>query len=216
MFGNIKNWLLNILFPAQELPENLRLNDTLFCSVCRARLPENKKVCHKNAQYILGAAVRYDDRVKEMIWHLKYRNRYTLAEPLSNLLNTYIENCKLEIGNFVIVPIPLSEKRFRDRGYNQATLIAKYVSEKFGLPVIENALIRQQHSAPQAEIRGWDERKKNIAGCFGILRPELVEGRNIILMDDVFTSGATISEAAHQLKDFGAKKIIGLVIAKAG
>ncbi len=211
-----KNFVLDILFPIPALPANLRLYDTLFCAVCRARFAENKKTCHQSSQFMLGAAARYDNEIKNCVWQLKYRNRRVLSEPLSKILISYIENVKLNIEKYVIVPMPLSRERLRTRGYNQSELIASRIAERFGLAMETGALVRQKHTAPQAEVRGWDERRKNIAGCFGVLHPELVEGRNIILVDDVFTSGATMSEAAHQLKDFGAKKILGLVIAKAG
>ena len=212
----LKNRLLDILFPALELLTDIKINRTLFCSTCRARLADNKKICHKSAQYLLGAATDYNDHVKKLIWRLKYRDRAGFAEPLAQLLARYLEILNLEIEAYIVIPAPLSQKRFRERGYNQAELIAKIVAEKFNLPMETGALIRQKHTPPQAEVRGWDERKKNIAGCFGVTDPNLIKGKNIILVDDVFTSGATMSEAVHQLKDFGAKKILGLVIAKAG
>lgn len=212
----LKRVVLDILFPTPGLPSNIRLNDTLFCPTCRARLPEAKKVCHKNSQFLLGAAAKYENEIKEMIWQMKYRGRHALAEPLAQLILRYLEACNLKLETYSVVPIPLSKERLRGRGYNQSELIARSVAGKFNLKMETGALVRQKHTPPQAEARGWDERKKNIAGCFGVLRPELVEGRNIILIDDVFTSGATMSEATHQLKDFGAKKILGLVIAKAG
>lgn len=216
MWLRFRKIVLDILFPIPELPENIRLNDTLFCSTCRARLPENKKTCHKNAEYILSAATAYDSEVKKMIWQMKYRNRAALASPLSELVIRYLENCKLDIENFLVIPIPASRERLRERGYNQAELIATRVADKFVLEMATTTLVRQSHARPQAEVKGWRERKENISGCFGVAEPTLIAGRNIILIDDVHTSGATMSEAAHQLKDFGAKKIIGLVIAKAG
>ncbi len=208
--------LLDALFPIPELPPNIRLHDTLFCPRCRARLANNKMICHKDSQFLLAAATQYEDPIKSLIWHLKYRNRATLSEPLSKLAINYLDKLSLPIAHFITIPIPLSEARQRERGYNQAELIAKIIAGRYGLPIETSALIRQRHGKPQAEIKGWDERKKNIAGSFGILHPELIKDKNILLVDDVFTSGATIAEAAHQLKDFGAKKIIALVIAKAG
>ena len=224
MFAVIKNWIFDILFPVPDLPQNLTFNQTLFCSTCRARLANNVKICHRNSQYKLGAATGYDNEiVRRLIWQLKYRGRTGNAVLLSKLLITYIENCKFlpagrhgKIKNFVLVPIPLSQKRLRQRGYNQAALISKNLAEKFKLPLVESALLRVKEAPPQAEIRDWDTRKKNVLGCFGVPDPKLVRGKNILLVDDVFTSGATMSAAAHELKDFGAKTIIGLVIAKAG
>lgn len=199
-----------------EIPKNIRLYDTLFCSMCRARLPRGLKICHRSAQFLLGAATDYKDEIKQLIWQMKYRNRFALSEPLAKLLNDYLITLDIDLTSFSVIPVPLSNKRLASRGYNQSALIAKIISERFKLPMIDGALVRQKDSAPQAEQKGWDERALNIEGCFGISRPEFIADKNIILVDDVFTSGATLREAAHQLKDFGAKKILGLVIAKAG
>lgn len=217
MFKLIKNWVLDVLFPTPDLPQNLKLNQTLFCPVCRARLARNVKICHKNSQYKLGAAVSYNDEaVRKMIWQLKYRGRTGNAAVLGKILNTYFENLNLKIKNYVIVPVPLSKTRLRKRGYNQAMLIAKILSESLKFPVVENSLIRVKDTPPQAEVKDWYVRKENIQNCFGVADPALVKNKNIILVDDVFTSGATLNEIARVLKNAGARKILGLVIAKAG
>jgi ComF family protein len=214
---NIKVWILEILYPVTELPADLPINQTLFCPVCRARQAEGKKICHKFAQYQLGAATTYNQEViRAMIWRLKYRGKTAYAPILANLLIRYLESCNLNLKLYTIVPMPLSQKRLRERGYNQTSLIAKTVAENFGLIVEERALTRQRHTKPHMELKDWDERRKNILNCFGVANPALIKNKNIILIDDVFTSGATMSEAVHALKDFGAKKVIGLVVAKAG
>ena len=130
MFKLIKNWVWDILFPALDLPQNLKLNQTLFCPVCRARLARNVKICHKNSQYKLGAAISYNDEtIRKLIWQLKYRGRTGNATLLANLLIRYLETCNLKLGTFIIVPIPLSKTRLRKRGYNQAMLLAKILSD---------------------------------------------------------------------------------------
>jgi len=151
-----------------------------------------------------------------MIWQLKYRNKTNHAQILASLLIDYLKSLKIELGKFLVLPMPLSQKRRRDRGYNQAELLAKIVAESFGLPLETGHLIRQKDAKPQMEVKDWQERRKNIMNCFGVANPVLIKNKSIILVDDVFTSGATMSEAVHALKDFGAKKIIGLVVAKAG
>ena len=125
-----------------------------------------------------------------------------------------IKNLKLEIRNFVIVPIPLHPRRRRNRGFNQAKLLAESVAKNFNLPVFEN-LIRIKNNDPQMKIKGFEARIKNINGCFKIQNPEFIAGKNIILIDDVFTSGATMNEAVKILKSAGAKKTIALVASKA-
>ncbi|MBI2024792.1 MAG: ComF family protein [Candidatus Harrisonbacteria bacterium] len=214
LFNKIKTFVLDAVFPIPEIRENIRLNQTLFCPTCRARQARNVKICHRDTPYKLGAATAYLDPVKKLIWRMKYRNKAGYAPILADLLCQYIRNSKLVIRNFIVVPLPLSEKRFRDRGYNQAALIGKIVSAKFNLEYNDKTLIRIKHAKPQAELKDWDERKKNIIGCFSVAHPPLIKNRNIIVIDDVFTSGATMSEAVQTLKLAGARRIIGLVVAK--
>lgn len=217
MFKLIKNWVLDILFPTPGLPQNLKLNQTLFCPVCRARLARNVKICHKNSQYKLGAATSYNEEaVRKLIWQLKYRGRTGNAAPLAKLLLHYLETCNLKLETFLVVPVPLSKTRLRKRGYNQATLLAKILSENLKLPVVDNALIRIKDAPPQAEVRDWETRKTNIQNSFSVADSALIKNKNVILVDDVFTSGATLNEAAKTLKSAGVKQILALVVAKAG
>lgn len=217
MFAKIKNFLFDILFPIPDLTGKVRLNDTLFCPLCRARLPEQKRICHPKSQFLLGAATGYDNEtVRKLVWQLKYWGRAGNGVILGNLLTAYVKDLASDFSSYAVIPVPLSQKRMRARGFNQAELIAGALAKNLKFRMISNALIRQKDAPPQAESPDWESRRKNIAGCFGVLNPDAIKNSNIILVDDVFTSGATMSEAAHELKDFGAKKIIGLTVARAG
>jgi len=207
----------------------IQLNNTLFCPVCRARLPENKKICHFDCHYLLGAAGNYDDLIlQNLIQSFKYKSVKSLAPVLSELLIKYFNSLnplatrdlakpdKFYILNpsTIVVPIPLHPRRERERGFNQAKLITKNLVEKLNLEFCD-ALVRLKNTKSQAQARDTEERAKNVKDCFKIIHPELVKEKNIILVDDVFTSGATINEAVKILKQNGAKKILALVIAKA-
>lgn len=191
------------------------LNNTFFCPECRARLPDNQKICHKDTQFLLAAATSYNNElVQKLIWDLKYNRRTITAYPLVELLNNYLTSLNFSLKDYRILPIPLSKSRERERGFNQTKEIAKLLSLKAGAGIIDGALIRIKDTKPQTEMPDWNERKVNIARCFKIKKLELIEGQKIILLDDVFTSGATMNEASKTLKMSGAKKIIGLVVAK--
>ena len=135
------------------------INKTLICSVCRARLPDNRKTCHKKSLYILAAAAFYNDEtIKNLIWRLKYRNEKAAVAPLAKIL---IEHLKLtglisEIGplkpkNTILVPIPLHPARERQRGFNQSFLLAEKLAKNFNLN-LTNSLSREKNTKPQAEI----------------------------------------------------------------
>lgn len=195
----------------------IKINNTLFCPVCRARLAENKKICHKNALYLLGAAGNYDDpTLQNLIHYFKYKYFRNIAPILGEILTKYLNslNPQFSILNSIIIPIPLHPHRERERGFNQAKLISQFIANRFNLPLI-NDLKRIKNNKPQVKIKGLEKRTENISGCFKIENPKLIKGKNIILVDDVFTSGATMNEAVKVLKSAGAKKIIALVLARA-
>ncbi len=228
-----KKFILNIFFPplclnCQTRLKNesgrdlcpacwntIQINTSLFCPVCNLRLAENKKVCHKDCQYLLAAATGYgNEAVRNLLKYFKFQKWSRLQKPLGEILISYLRNLELEISNFIVVPIPLSRQRENQRGFNQAKLIAEIAADFYKLNLIE-PLKRIKNTKIQSLAKNRGEREQNIAGCFSVPDPELVAGQNIILVDDVHTSGATMSEAARTLKSAGAKKIIALVIAKA-
>jgi ComF family protein len=190
--------------------------NTLFCGTCNARLPEQKKICHKDAPYMLGAAGSYDDETLRMLIHaLKFQGIKSAAIPLGEILATYAKLLRLDLAGYTITPIPLSKERTRARGFNQSTLIARQYAVTLSLPFKEHLLARVAHRKPQSETQDIFERRDNIKGCFALATGADVQNKNIVLVDDVSTSGTTLFEAARVLKLGGAKKILALVVARA-
>ncbi len=190
--------------------------ETLFCGRCAARLPDQKKICHKDAPYLLGAAGAYDDELLRALIHaLKFQGITGAATPLAGILVEYIARLGMDLSGFVVVPIPLSAQRARSRGFNQSALIARPFAEALRLPLDERLLARILHRKPQSDTEDIAERKENIKGCFALAHGADAQNKKIILVDDVTTSGTTFAEAARVLKDAGAKKIFALACAKA-
>ncbi len=154
---------------------------------------------------------RFDGVIRQAILQLKYRNLRALAAPLAKLINIYLVNNPLP-GD-VLVPVPLHRKRMRERGYNQSYLLAKELSKLIHLPVIDSCLIRQRHALPQARTATVEERQKNVAEAF-TCRDDSVRDKQILLIDDVSTSGATLDACAAALKAAGATSVWGLVLAR--
>jgi ComF family protein len=113
------------------------------------------------------------------------------------------------------MPVPLHKKRLRQRGFNQALLLAYGISKKYGLTLSFDNLARTRHTKPQVELSGKD-RIANVAGAFSLRRPEMLAGRSVVLVDDVFTTGATLNECSRVLKDAGATRVMALTLARAG
>ena len=111
------------------------------------------------------------------------------------------------------MPVPLHHKRLRERGYNQAGLLAGELSEFIAMPVIENSLIRKRNTPPQARTANAEIRRDNVAGAFTCPDRKL-EGKRVLLIDDVCTSGATLDSCAAALKAAGAVSVWGLTLAR--
>lgn len=215
LLSKIKALLLEIIFPPIVLPKDLKINGTLFCGKCHARLPENKKICHRDWPYLLASATGYDNKtIREMIWKLKYSKKSGYAEPLATALTKAISKIDIDWNKFTIIPIPLSKERLAKRGFNQSELLSERLAGKAGLPMERDLLLRVKNTRPQVELEDPEQRKNNVAGAFAATKD--AEKKNYILVDDVSTSGATMMEAAKTLKKAGARTIVGLVVAKAG
>lgn len=192
---------------------NIKINKTFFCGECRARLPENKKICHKSFPYVLGAATDYEGVVNELITGMKFKFWKEARRPLQKILAVYAENLPVNWAEIMVIPIPLSGQRERERGFNQAMVLAEMFREKFGAKIFDR-LERIRNSRPQSET-DFQKRRENVAGVFQVKNVQGLEGRRVVLVDDVVTSGATFFEAAKTLKKVGVKSITAIAVASA-
>ena len=200
----IFNKILAVLFPQKCL--GCKKENEILCPNCLL------KISRPDTPYLNGVhiAANYQDLVlKKALWMLKYQGVKQLAKPLAELIRERIWK-KLETENWLVVPVPLSKNKLRHRGYNQAELIAKELSDN----VRADILFKKFHTKSQVEVKNKEERLANIIGSFEARNPEKIKGKKIILIDDVLTTGATMSEAKKVLKQAGAKKVIGVVVAR--
>ena len=149
--------------------------------------------------------------MRKAIHELKYRSLKAISPCLAELLADYLKENPLP--GEALVSVPLHPRRLRDRGYNQSALLAGELGKRIGLPVIEDCLIRVKQAQPQVRAVDADERRMNVADAF-VCRDERVGGKQIILIDDVCTSGATLESCAVALKNRGATSVWGLTLAR--
>jgi len=154
---------------------------------------------------------RFDGVMRQSIHQLKYRNLRALAQPLVKLLQDYLVTNP--VPGEVLVPVPLHHKRLKERGYNQSRLLARELGKLINLPVVDDCLIRQRHASPQARASTVDERRSNVDGAF-TCRDHRLRDKQVLLIDDVATSGATLDACAVALKASGATMVWGLVLAR--
>lgn len=154
------------------------------------------------------SGARYQGPVKKAISRLKYRWVWDIGEVICDLISTNLWRFNFP-QNVVLVPIPLHKKRKNWRGFNQAELISSLLAKKFGVRVV-GLLERVVETKTQVGLTK-EQRKENIKGAFAVKNK--IPGSTLVLVDDVYTTGATMQEACKVLKKAGAKEVWGMVVA---
>lgn len=218
--NEIKKFILDLVFPIYCLGCNQ--SDHWICDKCfqKIKIHKNKRILdYQKGSFILTlfSATDYKNPIiKKMIHCFKYKYVIELKNPLKKVLIKYLQQFPgselFQIAP-IIIPIPLHKKRQRQRGFNQAELLAEGIAKEFGFEIQNNILIRIKHTTPQIKLTGID-RKNNLHNSFQITDSNFVKNKNIILFDDIYTTGATMQECAKLLTKAGAKKIYGLVLAQ--
>jgi len=157
----------------------------------------------------------YGGVLKDIILLFKYRKYAPLSLPLAHFAGVCLaEDAQLWDGAEFLVPVPLHPSRRRERGFNQARLLARDLASICGIPVLASVLIKTRNAPTQAGLRAAD-RERNVRSAYAVKRPQEVRGRTLILVDDVTTTGATLRECAKMLKKAGAKDVRGITLAQA-
>ncbi len=173
--------------------------DTALCARCLAAGREGPG-CLAHAGFAVRAAWIYDERAALVVHALKYDERPGLARALGGVMALALPP---GYRPDLVIDVPLHRTRQRERGYNQAAALAVALAEAIATPRLAGALTRVRATRAQARL-GPAERRKNIAGAFRVERPTALEGRSVLLVDDVLTTGATLESALAALKSAGA------------
>lgn len=209
MFKKLTKFVLDLLFPLSCT--GCGAHDTLLCASCLNGIPILTKLVEHptpNLDYIIIAGSYEHPLLKELIKLYKFHGVTALAEPLAGIMGRALAVFPVQTAP-VLVPIPLHWKRARARGYNQSELLAKRLAQNRGTRM-QNLLKRTKATRSQAKL-GRAERLKNVVGAFRCIGDAPAE---VMLIDDIATTFATLESAAGELKKNGAKHIAALVIAK--
>lgn len=224
----LKGIALDLFFPQKCL--GCGKEGSLLCSSCCQSLPRIvPPICPRCGRPQSGGVIcpacvswnseldgirsplQFEGLVRRAIHDLKYNNIRALSKPMSVILKEYLAESL--VPGEVLVPVPLHPKRMRERGYNQSALLAYGLGKLAGLPVSDDCLIRTRVTPPQARTASVDERRHNVEKAFAC-RNQGLSGKRVIVVDDVSTSGATVSACARALKEAGAKSVWALVLAR--
>ena len=161
----------------------------------------------------IGAA-RYNDVLRSLIHKYKYGGEKFLADLLADLLKAKLETEKDLLREIdLLMPVPLHPSRFRERGFNQAELLARRLGRSLARPLIINNLCRIKKLAPQSTL-SRSERLNNLREAFAVKHPHQLKNKTVLLIDDVMTTGTTASEIAGVLKKAGAKKVYVAIVGR--
>jgi competence protein ComFC len=198
--------------------ENMSLLPSPFCPVCKNFLEQGSLFCRVCTERKKLSLVRslgvFDSYYQKIIHGFKYQQKMTLGHRLGKRLGKKLIDDKLVSGFDCIIPVPLHPARKRERGFNQSEILAQEFSDVIHIPVLKKILKRTRNTKDQTKLSP-EERIENVKGAFSLKSPETIEGKRIILVDDVMTTGATLGECARVLSEAGANKIMGATIAVA-
>jgi len=222
MKGELRNFLLELFFP--KFCFGCQREGNYLCEDCEALLDvsrDHQRFKTENLSDLYFALEYKNPIIKNLILRFKYEPfAKELSIPLASLIIDHfqlIENPPpflAERTGFILIPVPLKKRKLRWRGFNQAEELAKEISNFLGIPIINDVLIKIKETPSQVELSG-KEREENAKGVFLCQNIEKIRGRKILLVDDVYTTGATMEECARILKIVRAREVIGIVIARA-
>jgi competence protein ComFC len=186
---------------------------SVMCQDCQSTLTPVPPVIEADSPLSeRRATAEFNGVIQQAIHELKYSGRRAYADALGQRLLT--ELLRSNWQPTLLVAIPLHSNRQRERGFNQSALLGSYLSMRTGIPFLSSAVRRVRDTRPQVGLKRQD-RQQNVAGAFEA-DAILVQGQSVIVIDDVYTTGATVRECASALLDAGASKVWALTVARAG
>ena len=187
-----------------------------LCLTCAQPLPRGSMCAECRHSQLAIDAIRapflMEGAIRHAVHRLKYGNLRAIAPLLGRLMADFMSS--EGVSGDALVPVPLHPRRERQRGYNQANLLAREAGKTLEIPVASRLLLRVGNAPPQARSQSALDRKANVRNSFHCPNPAGVEGRDLVLIDDVCTTGATLDACAGALKAAGAARVYGVTLAR--
>jgi ComF family protein len=223
--SNIAGELLDFVVPrfCLKCDEHLPVDQLFLCTAClhhETRLDTLQLIDFLYDKFgfelisWIFSIVKFEEQspFRTMVHFLKYHGLYNAGQFLGEILGNELKS-KMDLTEIdCIIPVPLHRLKLIERGYNQSLLIANGIGFVTGIPVIQKAVIRARYTSAQVETETKAERHSNIKGAFQVVDSEKIKGKNILIIDDVITTGSTIREVANELKNCGAAELFAASI----
>ena len=192
-----------------------------FCRTCgepfKSKVEEDhlcEKCLRKRPYYDeLRAPYLYEQKLMTAIQLIKYSGKSSIVKSLGPPLAAFAKEWINDTKEMIMIPVPLHRRKLRQRGFNQSALIVRAISPALGIGVDFFSLIRTRYTESQAGL-SLEQRRKNVKGAFEARSDKNINGKTVILVDDVATTGNTMNECARILKKAGAYKVLGLTLAR--
>lgn len=201
-------WILDLFFPPRCMicHKLIDAEDMPVCSDCLAHLPEFDGAAPK-VRFAEKVCVSfyYEDTFRDSFLRYKFGGREEYAEQYGKWMSIKIRD-KLPLDFDVLSFVPVSRKRKAKRGYDQAELLCRQISMELQIPM-QPLLFKHRHTKPQSGIRQREARAANASGAYRAVDPASIAGKRILLIDDIITTGATVSECCRVLTTAGAKSV---------
>ena len=214
--NKIFDYILSLIYPPKCVFCGKVIDKSDICSECEKTLPYTKGDSVYQKFLFVDKCISplyYKDYVRRAVLRFKFSGCSCYSRRLGAIMSECAEN-NLDCGSIDMIScIPLSKKRLHDRGYNQAELLAREISKAVDVKFVPT-LKKIKNNTAQATIKDEKLRAKNVVGVYTVTDPETVKGKYILLVDDVVTTGSTVSECARMLKKAGAKAVYCITLAR--
>ena len=196
--------------------QDIQFFEPPWCDICGK--PDIDGVCDECAVSPppygkLRSIALYQTTLQQAIHLFKFEKKKVFAQHLIQLINARIPaDCAIADYDFIL-PVPIHKVRLWERGFNQSMLLAKGIAQVADVPVLTDALVRHRHTVAQSSL-GMEARQHNIVGAFKIRKPDVIHNKRILIIDDVFTTGATVREVVNELRKGNPAKLDVLTLSR--
>ena len=234
--------MLKVIFPDRCEGCDSLLEESCFCKGCESKIEfiEKNTTCTKcgdifntykgnssdnylcvrciRQEYLFSkcrSVAKHSGFIKELLHKFKYRKKIILGKLLSRVI---VDHFPKDFDYFdTIIPVPLDEKKIRDREYNQSSIFAKNIAKEFGKIYDPFSLLRKvKEKMPQYEVKNLRQRKENVKGAFEVTKKNRIKNSSVLLIDDVFTTGSTVNECTKALLSSGVSKVQVITLTRVG